>query len=476
MSDPVVGTSELFTLLTDKSDVVGTTSVYFSNRGGVVLVWWLTLFANLEDAPWVASMYEGQLPAGETAEITLTLNTTLLQARNNPYLTSFILNSTSPTPTPVPITRSLDVGLRAIVSASPDPEESIITLHNVSSLTASGTIVVDVVSVDSTGRTILDASSVAYTGILTHNASTTTVTCAFAYDASLDCHRSYCALPPLKEGSFTLRVNDGDGVAVGGESSHFTISRCPPTYALGGDEKCACDPGSYDTGLECARCAAGFYSKTRGAIECTECVFPTTANALRTDCSACVATYYQDDEGQCQTCPEHVECPAGSQIQSWILHAGYWRASATATDVLPCRFAKESCPGIANKSSHSSSAPDSYCAEGHIGPLCSECSAQFFVKWTGGGCEKCDKGKSHAPSIGLGILLVVMVALIAGGCYLKRLVLLSTDTMKRVEDVMWVGESKMTILFFTAQVLNQFSIISSGTDERSGRYPEPAAT
>jgi hypothetical protein len=216
MSDPVVGTSELFTLLTDKSDVIGTTSVYFSNRGDVMLVWCLTLLANPEDAPWVASMYEGQLPAGETAEITLTLNTTLLQARNNPYLTSFILNSTSPTPTPVPITRSLAVGLRAIVSASPDPNQSIITLHNVGSLTASGTIVVDVASVDSTGRAVLDASSVAYTGILTHNASTTTVTCAFAYDASIDCHRSYCALPPLKEGSFTLRVNDGDGAAVGG--------------------------------------------------------------------------------------------------------------------------------------------------------------------------------------------------------------------------------------------------------------------
>lgn len=48
-------------------------------------------------------------------------------------------------------------------------------------------------------------------------------------------------------------------------------------------------------------------------------MFPTTANALRTDCSACVATYYQDDEGQCQTCPEHVDCPAGSQVHSVYL-------------------------------------------------------------------------------------------------------------------------------------------------------------
>ena len=445
MVDPVIGTNELFTLLVDKSeDMTGTTSVYFSNAGGVVLAWWLTLASNPEDAPWLASSYQGEIPAGETAEIELSLNTSALQPRKDPYRTSFLLNSSSPTPTPVPLTQSLGIALSAIVSAKPDSERSIVTLHNASSLSASETLVSDVTPVDSTGLRILDASGVAYSGILSHNASKSTVTCVFAYDASIDGQRSYCPLPLLKEGAFTLQVFDGDGAEVGSGLNHFTVVRCPSSYSLGGDTVCACDPGSYDTGRECALCGSGFISESRGATECTECAFPTLSNAPRTECNECLATYYHATEIGCLKCPETVDCDSGSQIEDWRLHPGYWRTSGTAVDVLPCRYATESCPGNTTGSS--------YCAEGYLGPLCSQCARKYFVPWAGDRCAKCDEQGNHGPSIGLGVVFLTLTALVAGLAFTKIKKVKARAQYQRIEEVRQAGETKAKICFFSAQV------------------------
>jgi hypothetical protein len=98
------------------------------------------------------------------------------------------------------------------------------------------------------------------------------------------------------------------------------------------------------------------------------------------------------------------------------------------------------------------------------------------MTWSGKGCEKCAEGKSHTPTIGLSVFLLLFSALAATGCYLKRHKLLSAGTMQLVEDFVWVGENKRNILFFTSQVTSQFCVISSGTGDDSGRYPEPAAT
>ena len=98
------------------------------------------------------------------------------------------------------------------------------------------------------------------------------------------------------------------------------------------------------------------------------------------------------------------------------------------------------------------------------------------MTWSGKGCEECAEGKSHTPTIGLSVFLLLLATLAAAGCYLKRNNLLSAETRKRIEEFVWVGEVKLTILFFTSQVISQFCVISSGTGEDSGRYPEPAAT
>ena len=118
-----------------------------------------------------------------------------------------------------------------------------------------------------------------------------------------------------------------------------------------------------------------------------------------------------------------------------------------------------------------SSTRSSYCTKGYIGHLCSECGSNFFSSWSGKGCEECAQGQSHAPTIGLGVLLILLVSVLVWVCYLKRKRLLTDDQIKRSEDLKWIAAVKITILLFTAQVVSQFSVISSGTGERSGRLP-----
>ena len=84
-----------------------------------------------------------------------------------------------------------------------------------------------------------------------------------------------------------------------------------PTYStLGGDDKCACGPGSYDSGFVCAPCLAGFYSTERGATECDACPVRETSDQSRTMCEREEDYYSENDE--CVTCSEQVTCDQGS--------------------------------------------------------------------------------------------------------------------------------------------------------------------
>ena len=71
------------------------------------------------------------------------------------------------------------------------------------------------------------------------------------------------------------------------------------------------------------------------------------------------------------------------------------------TEILQCRYGDLACPG--DSTANPATGPDPYCAAEYEGPLCSQCTEEYFASWDGGGaCQKCAAGKSHAPTIGLG--------------------------------------------------------------------------
>ena len=154
-----------------------------------------------------------------------------------------------------------------------------------------------------------------------------------------------------------------------------------------------------------------------------------------------------------------------------LLLSGPW-----STDVRVCAFAEESCPGHADDScpGEKPSSSSSYCACGYIGPLCSQCARTHFADWARGVCADCDEAESHAPFIGLVVGLVICAIAIAAVLYSKRESIQQSACFKSAEQLIWVGSVKASLLFFMAQTMSEFSIISAANGDE-GEYPQPAS-
>ena len=92
----------------------------------------------------------------------------------------------------------------------------------------------------------------------------------------------------------------------------------------------------------------------------------------------CPASYYYESSGNCVLCPKHVACDAGSTIAEWQLDPGYWRAADDSDDVRRCRFGTRSCP---ENGANAVGSKDPYCDPRYMGPLCSQCSSNYFMSW-----------------------------------------------------------------------------------------------
>ena len=160
-------------------------------------------------------------------------------------------------------------------------------------------------------------------------------------------------------------------------------------------------------------------------------------------------------------------------------------AGAEWTEVLECRFKKRSCPALTNESRCGKDVGDvndevNYCACGFQGPLCSECSTggdggKYFMSWSGHGCQSCAEGTSHAPTIALCVVMVLPVIFISQVLYLQKSDIEASYFVKFILQFRDHAAVKLRILFFMAQTVSQFSVISSSNGD-AGAYPEPAAS
>jgi len=74
----------------------------------------------------------------------------------------------------------------------------------------------------------------------------------------------------------------------------------------------------------------------------------------------------------------------------------------------------------------------------------------------------------------VGACLVMLAVVIVALAYVKRHVIFESTFWKRAEKLKWVGSVKFSILFFMAQTMNEFSIISAGNGDE-GEFPQPAS-
>ena len=320
----------------------------FSNIGDVPLEWNLSWTSEI--LRFVSPSTSGHLEScAGLGQIELSLNSTPLASRADPYITYFQLNSSSPTPTPFPETSSSSLVVSVLIKATPSAAQSIVTLYHSSSMVASQTIYFTVIPVDVTGMAISDASSAAFNAELFANATAATVACRIVYAASEDACRGECHLPEHVTGLFDITVRDGSNALVGAGSHGFTVLACPPSFWL--------DP-------------AGSMCK-----------------------SECVEKFYRESgSNECKLCPSSVECAAGSRISDWVLDAGYWRATDTSIDVRSCRFGERGCPGVTDDTDQCTArgfGDRVYCGCGYVGPTCAVCAPNYFLSWAGNSCQEC---------------------------------------------------------------------------------------
>ena len=155
-----------------------------------------------------------------------------------------------------------------------------------------------------------------------------------------------------------------------------------------------CPAGHWCTAGLAVECEAGFYNPFGGANNQTACLqcpaFSTTPTAASIAVSQCQCTpgYYDRTLGpanasaapQCVPCPIGTVCASvGVTLHSLPLKPGYYRASATATNVFRCPDSDAGC-GTANECLNSTSACrggddfTSICHAGLDGILCAACA------------------------------------------------------------------------------------------------------
>ena len=404
LSDPIAGvaiTSEDVWVFVNKPEQ-GAVVVQFSNQGDVRMQWDVSVSSNPSQLVWVLPIHSGSLAAGEPWSVPLQVSSEGLQARKAAYITRFTLNASSPEPTPIPESRSIDFNVHTVISASPNATLSYANITNVPQLTAAGTVGFDVTSIDISGMVIQDAESVAYSASLVHSTSGTSVACSVSYDTVSKRHKGHCALQGLEAGGFELNLLLGSEV-VGGGAYHITVKSCPDLFQLSDDGlSCTCPAGRYELGNTCVECADGTHKPAPGIerADCVACVSPETSNEARTACDMCVTGYYRKGDS-CALCPNGDVCTVTDADGRSVPAPGFWRAGDESTEILQCRYGDLACPG--DSTANPATGPDPYCAAEYEGPLCSQCTEEYFASWEGGGaCQKCAAGKSHTPTIGLG--------------------------------------------------------------------------
>ena len=422
MMDPLVGSCltapnigvperKLTILVTKPNEVQG--AFFFVNTGDNDLSYALVQIGTGQH-PWDVAPSVGTLSRDVAVQtLTFTLDSTRVQARAGEYTSKFSLLSNSFDEAD----RNVTLVTNLVVSAEPVARLSNVTLHNPSGVVAGGSLSFYLTLMDLAHIEILDAFDVAYSAMLTHPDSATTVPCSVLYDTKAERHQGGCGLPSLvctdddastttkcepeelspPVGGFVLEVNDTQGMLVGATRYPFTVDKCPELY-------------------------------------------------------------YRSD-AKCLLCPEHVTCSAGSMLAGWVLNPGYWRSGGTSTEVYECAFRDMSCPG--GNGTNSATGPDSYCAPEYMGPLCSECAANFFISWNGDGvCYKCAAGKSHTPTIVLVCSVATIGALLVRAlkkCGARKPDAPAKETdpnsfIARTEKLFLMAKIKIFTLFLASQV------------------------
>lgn len=179
---------------------------------------------------------------------------------------------------------------------------------------------------------------------------------------------------------------------------------CEPgfyTSEVDSDVCIECTPGSYPSDSEddndgagvtfgaksCNPCPSNSFSNDPKTALCAPCPLLRTSEPGSTYCGECDEYTYLDlfepnEDDQCKECVTHVECVAGTTLETWNVKEGFWRAGPHARQVYECPPLSRCMGGVGNTGEG-----DSICDDHFVGRLCSWCEPRFYL--TASGCRGC---------------------------------------------------------------------------------------
>ena len=201
-----------------------------------------------------------------------------------------------------------------------------------------------------------------------------------------------------------------------------------------------CDLGKYGNKEgECTFCLPGQYQDGKGETQCKACEIDTylskSGKSSKADCDNCdsekstgTATgnteqssclcrrtkNYQNDEGECVSCPVGADCSKkdGISVEEIIPQIGFWRPSIDENIFLNCadgylgvggqQLGQQRCCPMNTTTNTSVCKPlvdstNEQCLDGYQGPLCRACNPNTHVV-SGNGCKTCEGGASFSAA------------------------------------------------------------------------------
>ena len=225
-------------------DVCVALSCAATQTGESMMSWELT---NSSDDPgeieWFASPTSGEVDAFGEALIEVITRSTGLNARDAPYVATFLLHSDD-----VCVCRSQTVQMiiRLVVTAETSAANSYIEIIGSNNVEASGELTFYIVPVDDEGLLIRDSGAVQFSPVITwvgHHGQTVrrrrpldeiVVVCSVKFITALDVHEGTCRMPTLDgaplAGSFALSAELASGEQVGGSDYSVEVTSCPKDW------------------------------------------------------------------------------------------------------------------------------------------------------------------------------------------------------------------------------------------------------
>ena len=187
----------------------------------------------------------------------------------------------------------------------------------------------------------------------------------------------------------------------------------------------------------------------------------------------CPKAAFETENHECEGCNKRVWCDKpGVELREMRLKRRFWRSSATSTEIHKCPFDTDNSRDP--QACRGGNDTDSYCYPGYVGPKCATCDKGWFLSWSGNQCRECENLKSHMESIIIGCSLFVIFVAAVVTVYVSRAYKHERiqGCVAKLTRFWYKFECKAFVLFVTAQVLYQYSTVTTSSGE-SG-YPEPA--